>query len=274
VIAAAAIGFGLNQRLAPAEMDDWGWRVPFLLGCLIVPFIFLIRRSLQETEEFQSQKRHPELAEIYDSMKRNWLLVLTGMLMVVTTTVSFYIITAYTPTFGKELHLSDADNLLVTCAVGFSNFFWLPVMGALSDRVGRKPLLLVFTTLMALTAYPSISWLVEEPSLARLLQVDLWLSFLYASYNGAMVVALTEIMPREVRTAGFSLAYSLATAVFGGFTPAVCTFLIRETGNKASPGWWMTAAAVCGWFAAQLAFRPGLIKAAEINHDGLGLSHD
>jgi len=76
--------------------------------------------------------------------------------------------------------------------------------------------------------------------------VELWLSFLYASYNGAMVVALTEIVPASVRTAGFSLAYSLATALFGGFTPAVSTALIDVTGDRAAPGLWMTFAAICG----------------------------
>ncbi len=96
--------------------------------------------------------------------------------------------------------------------VGLSNFIWLPLMGAVSDRIGRKPLLLAATVLALVTAYPMLSWLVAEPSFARLLEVELWLSFLYGSYNGAMVVALTEIMPADVRTTGFSLAYSLATA--------------------------------------------------------------
>src|SRR5579872_1141324 len=106
-------------------------------------------------------------------------------------------------------------------------------MGSLSDRVGRAPLLITFTSLAVLTAYPAMLWLVSAPSLGRLLTVELWLSFLYASYNGAMVVFLTELMPREVRASGFSLAYSTATAIFGGFTPAICTYLIEETKNQA-----------------------------------------
>jgi MFS transporter, MHS family, citrate/tricarballylate:H+ symporter len=80
--------------------------------------------------------------------------------------------------------------------------------------------------------------------------VELWLSFVYASYNGAMVVALTEIMPIDVRTSGFSLAYSLATALLGGFTPALCTYLIHITGNRAMPGLWMSFAAVLGLVAS------------------------
>jgi hypothetical protein len=91
---------------------------------------------------------------------------------------------------------------------------------------------------------------VSAPSFSRLLMVELWLAFLYAAYNGAMAVYLTEIMPVEVRTSGFSVAYSLATAVFGGFTPAICTYLIHVSGNPAMPGVWLSFAAMCGLTAA------------------------
>ena len=118
------------------------------------------------------------------------------MMLVVMTTVSFYAITVYTPTFGKSvLKLTTTDSLVVTFCVGLSNFIWLPVMGALSDRVGRKPILLLFSALTLLTAYPALAWLVAAPSFVNMLMVLLWLSFLYGSYNGAMVVALTEIVP-------------------------------------------------------------------------------
>jgi MFS family permease len=128
-------------------------------------------------------------------------------------------------------------------------------MGALSDRIGRRPLLLASTVLMLFTAYPVMSWLVAAPGFGRLLAALLWLSFLYGSYNGAMVVLLTEIMPASVRTSGFALAYSLATAVFGGFTPAICTALIETTGNRAIPGLWLSVAAACGLAAAVMARR-------------------
>ncbi len=256
IIVAAALGYGLNVALTPAQIGDWGWRVPFFIGCLIVPVLFVIRRSLQETEEFMARKHRPDAAEIFRSMLDNWLLVVSGMLLVAMTTVSFYLITVYTPTFGKNvLKLSTTDSLVVTLCVGVSNFIWLPVMGALSDRVGRKPLLLVFTLLTMATAYPAMAWLTSEPSFGRMLEVELWLSFLYGSYNGAMVVALTEVMPVAVRTSGFSLAYSLATAVFGGFTPAIATALIAATGNKAAPALWMSFAAACGLLATLLLYR-------------------
>jgi len=175
------------------------------------------------------------------------------MMLVTMTTVSFYMITAYTPTFGQAtLRLSGLDSLTVTLCVGLSNLFWLPVMGALSDRAGRRPLLIVCTILALLTAYPALLWLVSSPSFIRLLVVELWLSCLYGSYNGAMVVYLTEIMPPAVRATGFSIAYSLATAIFGGFTPAICTYLIHLTGNRAVPGLWVSFGAICGLTATLL----------------------
>jgi MFS family permease len=252
---AALLGVLLHNLLPVEQMTAWGWRVPFLIGCLIVPFLFLIRRSLQETEEFMQRKHRPSMSEIMKSMVQNWGVVLAGMGMVIMTTVSFYMITAYTPTFGREvLKLSSMDSLVVTLCIGLSNLIWLPLWGAISDRIGRRPVLIAFTVLAILTAYPSMQWLVSEPSFGRLLTVGMWLSFIYGSYNGAMVVALTEVMPREVRTAGFSLAYSLATTI-GGFTPAISTLLIHVSGNKAAPGAWMGIAGVCGLIATLVLYR-------------------
>ena len=195
------------------------------------------------------------MGEIAKSMVQNWGVVLAGMGMVLMTTVSFYLITAYTPTFGREvLKLDSVDTLVVTLCIGLSNLVWLPLWGAISDRIGRRPVLIAFTVLAILTAYPSMQWLVSDPSFGRLLAVGMWLSFIYGSYNGAMVVALTEVMPRDVRTAGFSLAYSLATTI-GGFTPAISTLLIHVSGNKAAPGVWMGIAAICGLIATLVLYR-------------------
>jgi MFS family permease len=265
VMVVALLGVGLSLALSPTTLGAWGWRIPFFVGCLIVPMIFLMRRNLTETEAFTRRTHRATAGEIFRTVARHWPLVLAGMLLTTMTTVSFYFITAYTPTFGTtELHLSSTASLLVTLCVGLSNLIWLPVMGAVSDRVGRRPLLLLFTTLALVTAYPALAWLVDAPSFARLLAVELWLSFLYGSYNGAMVVYLTEIMPESIRTSGFALAYSLATATFGGFTPAISTYLIHITGNRAMPGVWLGFAALCG-LGATLALRKRAAAASELS---------
>jgi metabolite-proton symporter len=253
VMFAALLGVFLNSRLTTIQMDAWGWRIPLLAGCLIVPILFWLRRSLPETEAFIARKHRPSTGEILRSVTANWRLVVLGTMLVTMTTVSFYMITAYTPTFGRTvLHLADRESLIVTLCVGISNFIWLPVMGAFSDRVGRHPLLIGCTLLTLLTAYPLLKMLTDNPSFPALLAVELWLSFLFGSYNGAMVVFLTELMPADVRASGFSLAYSLATAIFGGFTPAICTELIQLTGDRAMPGAWLSFAAATGLIAALL----------------------
>jgi MFS family permease len=254
VMFAALIGVLLGTGLSAEQMLSWGWRVPLLIGCAIIPFLFWLRRSLQETDEFLARQSRPSVSQILGSLRLNWRIVLIGTMMVTTTTVSFYMITAYTPTFGSSvLHLAAMDSLIVTLCVGASNLFWLPIMGSFSDRVGRRPLLFGCTILMLVSAYPAMLWLVQDASFARLLAVELWLSFIYGSYNGAMVVYLTEIMPLEVRTSGFALAYSLATAIFGGFTPAISTYLIHATHNPAVPGLWLSAAALLGLIGAYFA---------------------
>ncbi len=103
IIVAALIGYLLNKAMPASEISAWGWRIPFFIGSLIVPFLFVIRRSLQETEAFLARTHRPSTAEIFRSMLENWRIVLAGMLLVVMTTVSFYLITVYTPTFGQRV---------------------------------------------------------------------------------------------------------------------------------------------------------------------------
>src|SRR6202020_1655795 len=136
----------------------------------------------------EARKHRPEFGEMIQTLARNWPVVLAGVGMVIMTTVSFYFITVYTPSFGK------------------------------------------------------------------MVAVELWLSLLYAWYNGAMVVALTEVVPASVRTSGFSLAYSLATTL-GGSSLLISTWLIAHTGDKAAPGYWMSFAAVCGLIATLALYR-------------------
>ncbi|MFU9053875.1 tricarballylate/proton symporter TcuC [Klebsiella pneumoniae] len=256
IMVAAAMGFALNAVLEPSAISDWGWRIPFLFGCLIVPFIFILRRKLEETQEFTARRHHLAMRQVFATLLANWQVVIAGMMMVAMTTTAFYLITVYAPTFGKKvLMLSASDSLLVTLLVAISNFFWLPVGGALSDRFGRRSVLIAMTLLALATAWPALTMLANAPSFLMMLSVLLWLSFIYGMYNGAMIPALTEIMPAEVRVAGFSLAYSLATAVFGGFTPVISTALIEYTGDKASPGYWMSFAAICGLLATCYLYR-------------------
>ncbi|MDR7016716.1 MFS transporter [Acinetobacter sp. 3657] len=256
VIFAATLGYLVSLAFTKAQVDAWAWRIPFFVGCAIIPFIFWLRKSLQETEAFASRKEHPSTRQIMATLAANWKIVLVGMCMVATTTTMFYFITVYTPTYGKEvLHLSSTESLIATVMVGTSNFLLLPIGGHLSDKFGRKPLLIITTVLIFISAYPLLNWLAHDISLAHMLMALLWLSLLYSFYNGALVVSLTEMMPSSVRIAGFSVAYSLATSVFGGLTPMIATYLVQETGSKSMPAFWLMFAAIISLIATLIVFR-------------------
>jgi MFS family permease len=263
VIFAALIGLILSANLRPEQMAGWGWRVPLLIGSMLIPFLLLLRRSLTETDDFKARTHRPGTSEIWRTVLTNWRLMILGMMLTTTTTVTFYLITAYMPTYGGTvLHLTGSSGMLVTLLVGVSNFCLLPLMGAVSDRVGRRPMLLVCSATALITPYPVLLWLVRAPSFERLLVCALWLSLIFGSYNGSMVVLLTEVMPVNVRVSGFSFAYSLATGIFGGFTPAVCTWLIHATGNSAMPGAWMGLAGLMGLTASLMLTSRGFQRGA------------
>jgi MHS family citrate/tricarballylate:H+ symporter-like MFS transporter len=258
IFVASILGYILSEVMPAETVSAWGWRIPFFVGCLIIPLIFFLRRTLEETPAFLAMKKHPTASEVFASALANWRIVILGMMIAILTTTTFYFVTVYTPTFGKTvLKLSTQDALLVTLLVAVTNFIWNPVGGALSDRIGRKPVLIAIATLSLLTAYPALSWLVAAPTFGKLLAVEMMFSFYFGMYSGTMLGALVEIVPAHVRTTCFSLAFALAAALFGTFTPFASTLLIEHTGNKAMPGAWLMFAAALGIIAALIVYRDG-----------------
>ncbi|MCK1719558.1 MFS transporter [Bradyrhizobium sp. 141] len=258
IFVASILGYILSEVMPADTVAAWGWRIPFFVGCLIIPLIFVLRRTLEETPAFLAMKKHPTASEVFASALANWRIVILGMMIAILTTTTFYFVTVYTPTFGKTvLKLSTQDALLVTLLVAVSNFIWNPVGGALSDRIGRKPVLLAIAGLSLVTAYPALHWLVAAPSFGKLLAVEMMFSFYFGVYSGTMLGALVEIVPAHVRTTCFSLAFALAAALFGTFTPLASTWLIERTGDKASPGFWLMLAALLGIIAASTVYRDG-----------------
>ena len=258
IFVASILGYILSESMPAATVAAWGWRIPFFVGCLIIPVIFFLRRTLEETPEFLAMKKHPTAGEVFESALANWRIVVLGMMIAVLTTTTFYFVTVYTPTFGKTvLKLSTQDALLVTLLVAVTNFIWNPVGGAVSDRLGRKPVLLAIAGLSLVTAYPALHWLVTDPSFGKMLAVEMMFSFYFGVYSGTMLGCLVEIVPAHVRTTCFSLAFALAAGLFGTFTPFASTWLIQHTGDKASPGYWLMCAAVLGIVAALIVYRGG-----------------
>src|SRR6478672_5727707 len=257
IFVASILGYILSESMPAATVAAWGWRIPFFVGCLIIPVIFFLRRTLEETPAFLAMKKHPTANEVFASAIANWRIVVLGMMIAVLTTTTFYFITVYAPGFGKELKLSASDSLIVTLLVAVTNFIWNPVGGAISDRIGRKPVLLTIACLSLVTAYPALLWLVASPTFGKLLTVEMMFSFYFGVYSGTMLGALVEVVPAHVRTTCFSLAFALAAGLFGTFTPFASTWLIDHTGDKASPAYWLMCAATLGIVAALTIYRGG-----------------
>src|ERR1700760_3649969 len=257
IFVASILGYILSESMPADTVAAWGWRIPFFVGCLIIPVIFFLRRTLEETPAFLAMKKHPTASEVFASTIANWRIVILGMMIAVLTTTTFYFITVYAPGFGKELHLSASGTLLVTLLVAVTNFIWNPVGGALSDRIGRKPVLVTIATLSFLTAYPALHWLAAAPTFGKLLAVQMMFSFYFGVYSGTMLGCLVEIVPAHVRTTCFSIAFALAAGLFGTFTPFASTKLIAWTGDKASPAFWLMFGAALGIIAALTVYRGG-----------------
>ncbi|HEX3484439.1 MAG TPA: tricarballylate/proton symporter TcuC [Micropepsaceae bacterium] len=256
VMAATALGVLLTATLSMEQMGSFGWRIPLIVGCAIVPILFWLRRGLQETEVFEHSTHARSTREILRILGEHWALVVIGVMMTILNTTTFYFVNGYTPTFGTAaLHLAPLGNFTVALVVGTASFLMLPAFGALSDRIGRWPLIIGSPLLVLATAYPAMSWLVAAPSFLRLLLVEMWLAVLYAMYAGTLVPLLAELMPAKVRSSGYAIIISLANGIFGTFTPAISQLLIQLTGNRASPALWLSAAAAVSLLAALMARR-------------------
>jgi MFS transporter, MHS family, citrate/tricarballylate:H+ symporter len=251
VMAATGLGVLLTAVLSVEQMSAWGWRLPLITGCLILPVLFWLRRSLPETEAFETSAHARSTGEILRILAEHWPLLLICMAMTILNTTAFYFVNGYTPTFGSSaLHLAPLGNFFVTLVTSTTSFFLLPVAGAISDRIGRWPMVIGSALLVIATSYPALSWLVAAPSFTRLLLVESWLAVLYAMYAGALVPLVAELMPAKVRSSGYAIILSLANGIFGSFTPAIATFLIHVTDNRAAPALWLSAAAALSLVAA------------------------
>jgi len=251
VILAAGVGMALAATMSNQQMMSWGWRVPFVLGCVVIPVLFWLRRSLDETEVFL-KSRHPQRTrEVLRVLIGHWQVLSFAIGLWLLETTGFYLTTIYTPTFGSQvLHLAPLGNLFITSCAGLSLFVVTLFGGALSDRFGNWPLVFIPSLLMLITAFPAYFWLAGSPSFVGLLLAELWLSSLVALYSGGVVPLIAEIMPDTVKTTGMAIVISIGSGLIGSFTPAIATLLIQLTRNRAAPALWLTLIAVVALGAA------------------------
>ena len=255
-VLATAIGVTLTSTLTSAELESWGWRVPFVIGLLIGPVAWYIRRHVDETMEFKTMQvsASPVKEAFSDSKKR--LLISLGA--VALCTVSVYIVILFMPTYAtRQFGLTTSASFLGGLLVGVIHVTLIPVFGAMSDRYGRLPIAFVSAALMLIVFYPLFSWLAAAPTLQTLLIVQGIIGVLSAAYMGPLGALMAELFPARMRTTGLSISYAFGVAIFGGLAPFFNTWIIAATGNKLAPAFYLMLAAVISLAALVAARRLG-----------------
>ena len=234
----------MNSALTAPAMSDWGWRVPFLLGAILGPVGMYLRRNADETPAYQrlaAQRGAPAPAE---TVAPFWLAA-RAFGFTIHWTVIFYIFLSYMPTFSqKYLKLSAADALWSGTIGLLVLVVAIPLFGTLSDRIGRKPLLLISCIAFIVLPYPVLSWMLSNATFGTAVAMQILFGLCIALYSGAGPAAISEIFSTRVRSTWMTTGYALSVAIFGGFAPFIATWLIDVTGKPLSPVFYVMAASV------------------------------
>jgi len=241
VLISGLVGFGLANTLSEQQLQDFGWRIAFLAGAVIVPFGLAIRRGLPETFHSAIAGKHPKL-----SLRPYVPIALIGLLLLASATIGNYIL-AYMTTYAIATpHMPGSVAFAATIVVGLSGVLLDLVSGALSDRFGRKPIMLIASVLLLISILPAFYAISHYRTLATLLGATALLASLLSLGAGPMVVWITESLPAAIRSGSVAVIYAIAISTFGGTTQYVITWLMKATGNPVAPAWYWTAALALG----------------------------
>jgi MFS transporter, MHS family, proline/betaine transporter len=246
VVAGLLLGSGvaalLNTLLTPDQMNDWGWRIPFLLGGILGPVGMYMRRTIKETPAYERVARTAPPAAGEES---GWLLAGRAFGFTIVWTVCFYVLLNYMPTYTqKYLKLSPSAALWSNTIGLFALLVCIPVMGRLSDRLGRKPLLLTCCIAFVLLPYPIFNYILSGISYAELIAVQVLFAVLISMFSGPGPAAIAEIFPTRSRSTWMTSGYALAVAIFGGFAPFISVWLIDRFQSPTAHVYYLIAAAV------------------------------
>jgi MHS family citrate/tricarballylate:H+ symporter-like MFS transporter len=247
VLAAGVVGFTLSNWLTPASLDQWGWRVAFLLGAAVVPFGLYLRRTLPETLTAADRVIAPS-----EQRRAPGRLIALGLPLMMASTIGGYGLSYMTTYAQDSLRLVAGIALGATVMNGLGNVIGDLLSGLLSDRVGRKPVMLLSVVLLLLLVLPAYLLMTRFPSALTVYLATSILCVLQQLFGNAALVTITESLPKAIRSSVLATLYALATTVFGGTTQFVIKMLTEATGSSLAPAWYMTGALAVGAVAVVL----------------------
>jgi MHS family alpha-ketoglutarate permease-like MFS transporter len=226
--------------LTPEQLKAWGWRIPFVIGALISVYAFYMRRDMHETEIFRQAERVTRSESRWVVLAANWKPMVLVIGITIGGTSAFYTYTTYMQKFLKlSVGLTDNETTLVTAGSLIFAIILQPIYGALSDRIGRKPMLIAFGVLGTLGTVPLLTTLqgTKSPLIAFLLICLAWA--IVSGYTALTAIVKAELFPTAVRAMGVGIPYAITAALFGGSVDSVALWF-KSQGNEAGFYWYAT----------------------------------
>lgn len=251
LVLGATVASLLEYNLSQDALHSWGWRVPFLIAGPLGVIGLYIRLKLEDTPLFKELEQSHEVAQapIRTLLRENWKQLLIAFGIICLNAVGFYMILSYMPTYlSEELGFDPVTAILTTIVSVAVYATFLPFVGMLADRVGRKPIMFAACVLFVLLTLPAFE-LLSLGGVGFAILAQILLGAILAGNDGVLATFLTEMFPTNVRYSSFGLSFNLGNAIFGGTAPLIATFLIALTGNNFAPGFYLMAAAVVAFVA-------------------------
>ncbi len=254
IVAGLLVGSGMGALLGAILSDNalnaWGWRIPFILGMVVALVGLYLRMRVEDTPAFRIIEEKNEVTEapVKESFTAHGGESITAIGFTVAWTVSYYILLTYMPTYVSQTLGLPLTQALLSNAIGLVVLMTLiPFTAALSDRIGRKPLLITFSILIALLTYP-LFLLASTKVLFFIVIAQVLFGLIISLFSGPGPAALVEMFPTNVRYSALGVSYNLAVAAFGGTAPFIATYLISRTGSNLAPTFYLIVAAVITLF--------------------------
>ncbi len=246
----ATVGLVLSQTLSADQLESFGWRIAFGIGAVVLPFGLWMRRRMPETLHRHEARLsiHPVETGAFSHARP----ILLGLGMIMSFTTSTYVLLYMTTYASETLHMTPGDSFGASVANGVGGVVFALLGGVLSDRLGRKPVMITARVLFLLAIYPAFTLMVGQRDTLTLIAATGLLSALSSTSVGVALVCLTESLRKDVRSTGLAIVYAIGVAVFGGVAQPYVTWLIKATGSPLAPAWYMMGAAVVGIVAMAL----------------------